>query len=418
MLHNAEIEKSVLGCLILDNGLIPNCKAEVKDMYFNNSVYRRLFEEIVECYEKKGIADITVLKSIDIEMVAEIINFVPTTANFATYKQELIDLGVKRDMVKATDTIRAKIMNSDATPDILKIESLNLFNGVKVQSSYKEPTGIADIMANSITKLENRFNGIHEKRKKWGIKWLDEKTGGIKSEFTILAARPSIGKTALALQIGKFVSKQGSKVAIFSLEMDAESVTNRMICNMGNVNKNYFDKDLPIPLDVWETICRTAGEVGSLPIDIYDKCFTIEEIILNCEEQRTKKGLDFIVIDYLQLCETTHKTNSTNDRVSHISRQIKKYQQQTGIPILALSQFNRETEQKKYPTLANLRDSGSLEQDANNVFFLHEESKDPDGSGQRVHQDLILIIAKQREGERDIYGNLKFYGATQRFYDN
>ena len=122
-----------------------------------------------------------------------------------------------------------------------------------------------------------------------------------------------------------------------------------------------------------------------------------------------------LIIDYVQLVETKQKCNTVNERISYISRMLKKYQQQTKIHVLALSQFNRETESKKFPTLANLRDSGSLEQDANNVFFLHEENQDLEESKDTV-KDLMLIIAKQREGERNIFCNLKFYGNTQRFY--
>ena len=416
-MYNMEIEKSVLGCLMINNKLIEQAQKEITYNHFYNELYKRLYEEILDCYKKKGIADLTVLKGVDIESLTEIISFVPTVSNWNKYKRELIDLGVKRELLRATEDIRKKVESEDADPEILKFDCLNILNAIKIESKQAENSHVGDIVADALTCLENKHNGcvIH---KKWGIKWLDEKSGGIKSELTYLAARPSVGKTAFALQIAKYVAKQGDRVAIFSLEMDKTSVCNRMICNAGNIDKNHFDKGGCIPDDAWKQISLTSAQISELPIHIYDKYYTIEEILLRAEEQRTRYGLDMLILDYVQLCESRQKFNSTNDRISYISRQLKKYQQQTGIHIMALSQFNRESEQKKFPTLANLRDSGSLEQDGNNVFFLHEEYVDPEQGESQKHKDIYLIIAKQREGERNISTMLKFYGNTQRFYDN
>jgi len=417
MLYNTEIEKSVLGCIIIDNGLVDKCRLEIKDVYFSNPLLRKTYEEILEIYPHKGIADIATIKTIAVEDILEITNFVVTTANFNLYKAELIDLGIKREMLKAAESIKQNIMNSnETTSDALKMDILNTFNSIQVKSSCKEKTEIHDVMMLTIDRLEKKYLGIDSVNKLWGIKWLDEQTGGIKPELTYLAARPSIGKTALALQICRVAAKQGMNVAFFSLEMDSVSVTNRLICNDGNIIKDYFDKNIIIPKEIWIKICRTTAEVGSLPMNIFDKCFLIEDILLNCEELRAKGKLDFIIIDYIQLCETSQRYNNPNDRISIISRQLKKYQQQIGIPVLALSQFNRETELKKYPTLSSLRDSGCLEQDANNVFFLHDS--EPDMSNEITDsKELQLIIAKQREGNRNIFCPLKFYGKTQRFYD-
>ena len=416
-MYNMEIEKSVLGCMLIDNKLIDKAMKEITPNHFYNELYKRLYEEMVDCYTKKGIADVTVLKSIDIESIVTIVNFVPLVSNWNKYKKELINLGIKRELLRAAEEIKRKVEDDDLEPEMLKIDCLNILNGIKIEERFVESSSICDIATEALTSLEEKHKG-NVACKKWGLKWLDEKTGGVKPELTYLAARPSIGKTAFALQLGKYFAKQGGKVAIFSLEMDKKSICNRMICNAGNIDKNNFDRPGEVPDEVWKDIAKTLGSITELPLHIYDKYYTIEEILLRAEEQRIKSGLDMLILDYIQLCESRQKFNSTNDRISYISRQLKKYQQQTGIHVMALSQFNRETESKKFPTLANLRDSGSLEQDGNNVFFLHEENAELEEYGKMKHKEILLIIAKQREGERNIYTKLKFYGNTQRFYES
>lgn len=415
-MYNAEIEKSVLACLILDNSLIEKAQHEISYNHFHNEIYKRLYEEIVSCYKSKGIADITILKSVDVQSLAEIINFVPTVSNWSKYKKELVDLGVKRELLRAIDEIKKRAEDITLDGEALKFESLSILNDIKVESKSEEKSHVSDVILQSLKLLEDKHNGniIY---KSWGIKWLNEKTGGIKPALTYLAARPSVGKTAFALQIGKYVAKQGGKVAIFSLEMDKASICNRLICNLGNIDKNIFDRPGIVPEKVWSEINRNACLISELPIHIYDKQFSIEKILLKSEEQRAKHGLDLLIVDYVQLCESKQKFSSPNERISYISRQLKKYQQQTGIHVLALSQFNRETELKKFPTLANLRDSGSLEQDGNNVLFLHEEYSEPDQTQDQDSKEILLIIAKQREGERNICTKLKFYGRSQRFYE-
>ena len=166
----------------------------------------------------------------------------------------------------------------------------------------------------------------------------------------------------------------------------------------------------------WIEIGQTAAIIAELPIRIYDNVFFIEEIVLKSQELVASEGLDLIIIDYVQLVETHKKTSNQNEKVSHISREIKKLQQTNGIHILVLSQFSRQAENKKEPTLSDLRDSGSLEQDATNVWFLHVDNDFQYQEGAAV--ETQLIIAKQKDGARNIKRKLKFYGNTQRFYDN
>lgn len=410
---NLELEKSILSCMLIDNALIETATKEITSQDFYGKAYELLFAEIVERRNTTGYADITNLKSVPIETLVEVSNFAPTCIQFKSYLKELKELSMKRKLARQLERLKVEINNNNL--EEIKSEVLNLACDIKIEDFVEEKTDICNIVLESLTQLESKYNNMCKQFPKWGFKWFDEKTGGVKPGLTYLAARPSVGKTAFALQIALNVAKQGVKVGIFSLEMDKVSLCNRLICNYGNIKKDYFDKAISIPDEVWKQISLITPVITEMPISIYDKAYSIEEILLLAREQQATQGLDFLILDYIQLCETSYKCNSPNERITYISRQLKKFQQQTGIHILALSQLNRESERKEFPTLSSLRDSGSLEQDANMVIFLHEDFKMSE-STQESSKEILLIIAKQREGERNIYSSLKFYGVTQRFY--
>jgi replicative DNA helicase len=415
MTYNFEVEKAYLGCLLIENKLIVSGKLPSEAFYLG--AHKKLYEEIIETYEKQGAADINLLKSVKIDELVDLMNNVLTISNFCIYQKQLMELKAKRDILKVAESVKNEVNNFDGTIEELKGNMLSAINDIEVLDNEKECVSILDICVESLNVLEDRHNN-NKTPLKWGISWLDEKTGGVKPTLTYLAARPSVGKTALALQISKFIAKQGGKVAVFSLEMDKISVVNRMICNAGNINKDYFDKSVRLPDEVWAKLSETVANVSNLPIFVYDKYFRIEEILLKAEEQRLKDGLDVLVLDYIQLAETSQNFKSANERISYISRQLKKYQQKTGVSILALSQFSRGADTNEYPALSHLRDSGSLEQDGRNIWFLHCEKDDPTEHDDNKGKEVKLIIAKQSEGERNIFKKLKFYGKTQRFYEN
>ena len=416
MLYNTDIEKVVLGCLILDNTLILQARKDIVQQAFFNTSYSKLYNEILKVHESKSVADIATLKSLDVEELVDICNSVPTVSNFNVYRKELLEMKAKRDLVSMIDKIKISVTQGETSVEELKTEALGFISDIELPEQEKEDNSILASCSEALERLESIQNNT-QSHFKWGIKWLDEQTGGVKPTLTYLAARPSMGKTAFALQIARSIAVQGGKVAIFSLEMDKVTLTNRLICNAGGINKNCFDKRLPIKEEDWVKISKTAANVSNLSIHIYDKYFRIEEILLKAEEQRAKEGLDLLVLDYIQLTESSQNHKSTNDRISYISRQLKKYQQKTGVNVFVLSQFNRGADSNEYPLLSHLRDSGSLEQDGRNIWFLHCEKEDPSHES-KGHKEVKLIIAKQSEGERNIYKNLKFYGVTQRFFEN
>jgi len=419
IIYNQEAEKAILGCMILDNSLIRRIQPNFKPEYFYNTTNQNLYCHIIRMYEEKKAVDIPILfdaSVVDIAYITEICNSIATTLNIKHYINIVRNLGIRRELIKASEKIKEIVLNDDIEEiDVVKSESLAVINGVQLPDNQKVHTKAFDVVLSSLNALEKRYKQGYNAYRSWGLDWLQIKTGGVKTEYTILAARPSVGKTALALQLAKTIAIQGGKVAIFSLEMSSEDCINRMICNEGNVNKDYFDKPGTLDEEGWIKINKTAANISSLPITIYDDIFYIEQIVLKCEELKSENQLDFVLIDYIQLLETSKKTANPNERVAHISRLIKKMQQRNKIHVLALSQFNRESENQSEPTLKNLRDSGSLEQDASNVWFLHVPAK---AEQKEEIVETQLIIAKQREGERNIKRTLKFYGKTQKFYES
>lgn len=416
-LYNLEAEKAILGSLIIENSLIRKVQLQLKSDFFYSVENKKIYEAIIKLYDVHKVVDMATLNSFDIEYVAHLYNSVMTTSNINHYIKIVTDLAIRREIIKASDKVKEIAINEDISEtEIIKSEALTVLNSVQLPETKRNKKSMFDNVNDTLSKLENAFKKGDEAYPKWNINWLQNKTGGMKSAYTILAARPSVGKTSLALQLGRGIATQGCKVAIFSLETLADELTNIMICNKGNIDNEYFRTPSKLTEEAWSKIGRIGAEIAELPITIYDDVFYIEEIVLKSQELISNGGLDLIIIDYIQLIETYKKTTNQNDKVSHISRQLKKLQQQNGVYVLALSQFSRESEKKKAPTLTDLRDSGSLEQDATSVWFLHVDSDFQYQEGKPV--ETQLIIAKQKNGARNIKTKLKFYGNSQRFYDN
>jgi len=416
-LVNLEAERALLGCLILENKLIQETSLKVKEDDFYNEEYQKLYKEILCKYLKHEKVDITNLSTLNINELVFVLESVVTTSNINMYANVVVELAVKRNFIRNFDAIKTEIIK-DETLDIFHIQSkaLEIINNMKMLEN-NDCENFSEILCATLDNLEQQFRKGNKIYKSWGYKWLDEKTGGIKPAFTILAARPSVGKSALSLQLALNAAKQGLKVAFFSLEMPNEQNMHRILASSLPLSKDYFDKPWTLTDEAWKLIAKNIGIISNYQIKIYDKSFSADEIIFKCIQQKANEGLDFVVIDYLQLVESPKNFKSTNDKISYISRNFKKFQQQNGIHLLALSQLNRETEKQDMPGLYNLRDSGSLEQDADNVWLLHPVKKE-DEKTLSESVELYLILAKQRGAERNIMKKFKFYGNTQRFYEN
>lgn len=412
MIYEREVETAIIACVLSDNNLLLKCEI-TKDLFYN-PVHGEMWEEIQEIYKKNNTVDATMLKNIS--EAVRCLNEFYVQSNFNIYKNKLLELKHKRDLIKLSDDIKLNIYSRDEVIDV-KTKILNDLNNIVLQKSTKK-NKLCEALLENTEILERRYNG-EQVYYKWGIDCLDKATGGVYPTYSILSARPSVGKTAFSLQLSKNVAKQGGKIAYFSLETETNQIVNRLIASEG-VSKDTLDKLTKIKDLDWSNYSRAVNGLHDLKINIYDDATDIETILLRAEEQRADMGLDLLVLDYIQLTDSKRNFGTQNEKVSYISRQLKLYQQKTGVAVLALSQFNREAERNETPTLANLRDSGSLEQDARLILFLYEDKKNEEtikNEHQEGKKQIVLRIAKNSEGERDLFKRLNFYGSTQKFYE-
>jgi replicative DNA helicase len=296
----------------------------------------------------------------------------------------------------------------------IKAKAMGEISGVIIPENEKD-SGICEILQETVSDLKKRKENKHSTYPKWGFSFLDKFMGGIKPAITILAARPGIGKTTFATNILCNVAEQGKRVALFSLEMPKQQISEKILCSYGQLNKDKIDNPWAIDEKNFNNIVTVADGLSKLPMRLFDDKFYLEDIRLKCQELKSKEGLDLVVIDYVQLMETHKKCNNTVDRLSHITRDLKKLQMELNTPLIVLSQLNREIGPTDEPELHHLRDSGSIEQDADNVLFLWlEKESESFGSTTAI---INLKIDKQRNGKKG-KSKLKFYGTAQRFYDD
>lgn len=417
-----EAEQAVLASILVDNNKINSIIRLINADDFYNKAHQDLFQTILDLYNNNTPADLITLsdKGFDIEYLSKLIDKITTSENIIHYAQIIKGKAIRRRYVDIGQEIQQMAISGE-------YENITEFKNDILQKvdfdivDRRNKKDIATILMDAISTIERRYEGLEEAGLKYGLKWLDNWTGGAKSnELTILAARPSIGKTALAIQIALNIASKNKHAAIFSLEMGEEQLIDRMICNISGVSLTKIRTGIGITTDDWTKISEASGIISAMKINIFDDIYKTEEIRAECRALKNKKQLDYIVIDYLQLCETGKKYGNEAERISTLSRQFKRLNQELKVPILLLCQLNRENEKdNRRPLLTDLRGSGSIEQDADNVFFLYDpNSGDYEKEGNK--EEIQLIIAKQRSGERDKFTSkeIRFIKATQRWINN
>lgn len=418
--HSQEAEQSILGCILSDNAVLPDVAHNVTVNDFYNIQHKKIYEAIITLYNDSKPVDIVTVSNagIDIEYLTNLMSLVMTTANIKHYISILKGKAIRRQYIHAGQKIIDMAYNGeydnvlDFKNDVLQTVD------IEIKDAKNKESHIKHVFSNVLNNMEARRNSQGNVYKKYGFKWIDTWTNGIRPSLTYLAARPSVGKTTFALNIATNLVHQGLKVAMFNLEMDQEQLAERLISIESQLQYEKVLKPWHMDDNDWTKLSKSL-KLAENDIYIFDTVFKIEEIKSICRELKSKGQLDYVIVDYLQLCETMKKTGTPNERVSHISRQFKIMQKELKVPFLVLSQLNRANEaDKRKPKLTDLRESGSLEQDADNVFFLHDPSAGEYVEEAEGHVKVEFIIAKQRAGRRDIYTELKFYKNTQKFYDN
>ena len=411
--QNLEAEQAVIGAILLQAEALITAMERVRSEDFYSGPHRQIYEAMVEIAENNQPVDLVtltahlqdqqVLEEIGgVSYLAKLANSVPTAANVDYYAQIVEEKSMLRRLIRtATNIVSDGYANSedvgvllgDAEKKILEISNRRSGSGF---------ISIRDVLMEVFEKVEQLYadkggtTGIPS-----GFTDLDRMTAGFqRSDLIIVAARPSVGKTAFALNIAQNVGVRAREtVAIFSLEMSAAQLVQRMICAEANVDAQRM-RTGHLEGDDWEKLTMAIGSLSEAEIYIDDTPgITVAEIRAKCRRLKKEKGLGMILIDYLQLISGRGKAGENRQQeVSEISRTLKHIARELEVPVIALSQLSRGVEQRqdKRPMMSDLRESGSIEQDADIVSFLY---RDDYYDKESEKKDIIeIIIAKQRNG--------------------
>lgn len=425
MPQNNDAEMSVLGVAFLDEKLISKICEEVNRDMFYNEKNQHIFDAIISLYKNKIPIDIMTikdeldkkksLKSVGgIEYLSEIIDSVVTTANLEYYIKIIKENAIRRNLINTATNIVTDAYEEEDINYLLDNAERNILNTIKVRQA-SEFLPIGEVLRKAQENLEMLAKN---KRPVTGLSTgfydLDKITAGLHGgEMIILAARPGMGKTAFALNIATNAASTTSKaIAIFNLEMSAEMLVNRMISSVGQID-SYKLQTGRLENNDWKRYNEALSELAETNIYIEDNAgITCSEIRAKCRRLAQKpEGLGLVVIDYLQLVTTGNKKiESRQVEVSEISRNLKTMALELDVPVIALAQLSRSAEKREnsQPMLADLRESGSLEQDADMVLFINR--KDYYEAKTDKKENIVpaeLIIAKHRKGSTGLI-NLLF----------
>ena len=409
--QSIEAEKSVLGSMMIDKNVIVQAAEALSADDFYRDTHKYIFKSIVEMYQRdEPIDEITLLeylKSTDrlekaggISYITEIGSAILTTANVKSYIKIVEDKATLRKLIdSSTKIIESCYNNQDDVEKVIDTAEKKIFDlAEKKNSSDFEP--LSNILERGFEQIEALFNNKGEVTGVGsGFKDLDELTSGFqKGDMVLIAARPSMGKTTFALNIAEHAAlRQGKSVVVFSLEMSKEQLAYKLLCSEANVDMLKLRTGDLEDTD-WENIARASGPLSSAKIYIDDTAgVSIMEMRSKCRRLKMEYGVDLILIDYLQLMSGSGE-ESRQQEVSEISRNIKAIAKEMQCPVIALSQLSRAPEQRAdhRPMLSDLRESGSIEQDADLVMFLYrDEYYNKETEEKNVAE---CIIAKQRNG--------------------
>ncbi|MEI7482130.1 MAG: replicative DNA helicase [Elusimicrobiota bacterium] len=422
--HSIEAEMAVLGAMLIEKEVIGTVTEIIQPKHFYSDIHRRIYEAITDLYNRNQPVDIVTLSEVlkknnkleelgGQKYLSDLMEKVSTAAHTQAYAQLVKEKSLLRDLIRvSTSVIEKSFENSEEVEDILDYAQEQIISVAETNTDHGFSS--AQDLAHEVLERLEKAHG--EKSNVTGVPTgfhrLDDMTAGFqKSDLIILAARPSQGKTAMALNMAYHAavddtSKPQIPVAIFSLEMDKHAIFQRMLCaaagaDLAKVRKGFF------PREVWSDLTRFSAKIAAAPLWIDDSpglnILDIRARIRKLQSQlkAQNKTLGLIIIDYLQLIRGTGRLESRQQEVSEISRLLKDLARSMKVPVLALSQLNRKNMDQaragNRPQLSDLRESGSLEQDADVVGLIYREEtyKQDDPT---LKNQATLIIAKQRNG--------------------
>lgn len=407
--YNLSAETNVIGSILMESDSICEVIGFLSPEDFYNLKHKIIYKNLKKMYEENLAVDIVTLaeklgeslKEVGgISYITEILNSIVNTANIKNYGEIVKEKANNRELLKIFSSSIEKLQRGEDSQEDLISYAQNSLLSVQ-DSENKEDGDIEKILYDFMDTLQVRYEkGGDVQGVKSGYKTLDRMLGGFsKEDLIILAARPSMGKTAMALNLLLNIASKGqAKTAFFNLEMGTKQIIDRAVALRTKIPLENI-KNASLSEEQW---CQVSKEVSGLvnsSIKIYDKIFTLSGIGAECRKLKIKEGLDVVIIDYLQLIESGERTENRNQDISKITRRLKLMAKELDINIVVLSQLSRapETRSDHRPMLSDLRESGSIEQDSDVVMFLYRDEyyhKDSESKG-----IMECIVAKNRNGE-------------------
>ena len=419
--QNNEAEQSVLGSVLLQPSALISAMEYLQTHDFYRSAHQLIYQTMIDLNENNEEIDVVTVANLletnkqleDIggaAYLAELANIVPTAANVEYYAKIVEERSLLRRLIQAsTDIITETYEESEDVSNILDAAEQKILE-VSERKNRSGFVKISDVLRDSMEEIDELYKNDEEiTGLSSGYRALDLMTAGLhEDELIILAARPGVGKTAFALNIAQNIgTSTAENVAIFSLEMGATQLVNRMLCAEGTINANNL-RSGQLTEEEFEKLFVAMGSLSKANIFIDDTPgIRVSEIRAKSRRlMQERGGIGLIIIDYLQLIEGSGR-ESRQQEVSEISRQLKKLAMELEVPVIAISQLSRSVEQRqdKRPILSDLRESGSLEQDADIVAFLYREDYYRDEEGEEdneAEEDNVVevLVEKNRSGAR------------------
>lgn len=416
--NHFEAEQAVLGCALIDADAALSVISKLEESDFYNATHRFIFAAIKSLQNRaKPVDFITVSDELESQgkinnvggmaYISNLTNIMPSAASCNHYIEIVKKDSVLRQLITASGEVIEQAYKGDNDDSLIGFASKKIFD-----IAQKGQSGALEKIDVSLQKVIDTFEKIHKEGGvihgiKTGFYQIDKATNGLqKSDLIILAARPGVGKTSLAMNIvSNAAINSKAKCAVFSLEMGKEQLARRMLCSVANVSMAKAMRG-ELSENDWVKIMQAKKKIDEADIFIDDNALnTPSQVLSKCRKLKNEKGLDLVVIDYLGLMKSDEKTDNRQNEVASISRQLKILAKEIDVPVLTLCQLNRSVEQREdgkpgRPVLSDLRDSGSIEQDADMVWFIHR-----DMSAKEIKEDpnknytAELIIAKFRNGQ-------------------
>jgi replicative DNA helicase len=414
--QNLDAERSILGAILLDNHALNAAMESLKPEDFFLEQHRRVFNQMIALGESQQPIDLVTLteclhRSGELEAsggapyLAALADGMPRVSNIEHYARIVREKALLRNLIHATHNIQQRALEGEDGADTILDNAESSIFALAEDRVKAGLIPVKDIVRDNFERLERIFReGKSITGVPTGYAELDKLLSGLQnSELLILAARPSQGKTALALNLGENIAiRSGMPVAVFSLEMSKESLLQRLVASVAQIDAHKF-RTGHLSREDWRRMTEALGTISSAPLWIDDSGSTsVLEIGAKARRLKRDKGLSLLIVDYLQLITARGRFNSRQEEVASISRGLKGLAKELQIPVLVLSQLTRAPErEERGPQLSDLRESGAIEQDADVVMFIYRPHWSKMDASPEERDQAEIQVAKQRNGPTD-----------------